>query len=74
MVLKQTPSIFAKESQDLFEYCFYYLGYTTQKELNLFVDYDVYNEDIVSEFSHGKKGNVHACEKAGCIWRKIDSI
>lgn len=74
VVLKQTPSIFARTSQDLMEYCFYYLGYSSHKELNLYVDFDRYNDDILSEFTRRKRRNIYACEKAGCTWRKINSI
>lgn len=73
VILKQTPNLFAKENQDLLEYCLYYLGYTAYKELNLYVDFDGYDKDIVYEFSHGKRGSVYTCERKGCIWRKIDS-
>lgn len=74
VVLKQTPSIFARTSQDLMEYCFYYLGYTSHKELNLYVDFDKYSHDILCELTRRKRRSVYACEKAGCTWRKVNSV
>lgn len=71
VVLKQTPSLFAVENQDLLEYCLYYLGYISYKELNLYVDFDGYNEDILSELSRRKRRNVYNCDKVGCICRKL---
>lgn len=71
ILLKQTPSLFAGENQDLLEYCLYYLGYESYKELNLYVDFDGYKQEILSELSQGKRTNVHNCDKAGCICRKL---
>lgn len=71
VTLKQTPTLLSVESQDLLEYCFYYLGYMSCKELNLYVDFEGYGEDILSELSQGKRTNVHNCDKAGCVCRKL---
>lgn len=73
IVLKQTPSLFSVVSQDLVEYCFYYLEYEACKELNLYVDFTEYNQNILNELSQGKRTNVHNCEKAGLVCRKITS-
>lgn len=73
VILKQTPSLFAKESQDLMEYCFYYLGYEVCKELNLYVDFLKYNKDILRELSQGKRTNIHNCEKEDLVCKGIKS-
>lgn len=73
VVLKQTPSLFSAVSQDLADYCFYYLGYETCKELNLYVDFTEYGQNILNELSQGKRTNVHNCEKEGLVCRKVTS-
>lgn len=73
VILKQLPSLFAIENQDLVDYCFYYLGYETCKELNLYVDLTQYDQNILSEFSQGKRTNVHNCEKEGLTCREVRS-
>jgi len=73
VILKQTPSLFCTIDQELTEYCFYYLGYEAGKELNLYVDFTGYDQNILSEFSQGKRTNVHNCEKEGLIYREVRS-
>lgn len=73
VILKQTPSLFAKEDVDLIQYCFYHRSFQCYIELNLYVDLENYNEDILSEFSQGKRTNVHNCQKRGAYYRKLTS-
>ena len=73
VILKQTPNLLAEESQDLMEYCYYYLGYSAYKELNLYVDFAGYNEDILNELTRRKRRNVYACERAGCAYKRVVS-
>lgn len=74
VVLKQTPSLLAVENADLMQYCFYYLGFQCCNELNLYIDLKKYSEDILSEFSQGKRTDVHNCIKKGLSYRKISSF
>lgn len=71
--LKQTPSLLSLGNQDLLEYCLYYLGYTSHIELNMYVDFEEHKEDIISGLAQGKRTNVHNCEKAGCVCRRIST-
>lgn len=71
VLLKQTPSLLASQDQDLTDYCLYYLGYETNRELNLYVDLTQYSDDILTEFSQGKRTNVHNCEKEGLTYRAV---
>lgn len=63
VVLKQTPSLLAGKSVDLFQYCFYYLGYQCCNELNLYVNLEAYAEDILPEFASRKRRNIVSCQK-----------
>lgn len=73
VVLKITPSIFAKEPSDLMEYVLYYKDYERIEELNAYIDFADYGEDIVYEFAQGKRTNVNNCIKAGVVLKKLNS-
>ena len=74
VILRQTPSILSVENVDLLQYCFYYLGYQCCNALSLYVDFDGYKEDILAEFSQGKRTDVHNCQKRGLYDRKLTSF
>ncbi len=74
ILLKQTPSLLSSESVDLLQYCFFYLGYHCYNALSLYVDFEDYKEDILSEFSQGKRTDVHNCQKRGLYDRKLTSF
>lgn len=74
IIVKQTPSLFAMENADLLQYCFFYLGYYCYSELNLYVDLEKYNENILSEFSQGKRTDVHNCQRRGLYVRRLTSF
>lgn len=71
LVLKITPDIFCKESGQLLQYALYYRQYQVYNELNLIIDYSSYKDEILSNFSQGKRTNVHNCVKQGCILREL---
>ena len=68
---KSTADIFCKERSALLEYAFYNQGYTEYKELNTYIDYGNYKEDVVSNFTQGKRTHVHSCEREGLVTREI---
>lgn len=70
-VLRQTPSLFAREKVDLIKYAYYYLGWVSYDELNLYVDLDRQGEDVLATFAQGKRTNVHNCIKRGLTCRKL---
>lgn len=71
VILKQTPDILSSEKSDLLDYCYYYLNYQSVRELNLYVDFNGYSENILSGIAQGKRTNIHNCEKAGCVYREL---
>ncbi len=73
IILKQTPSILSSQNADLFQYVYYYLNYQCNNELNFYIDYKDYDEDILSEFAQGKRTNVNNCIKQGYSFRKLES-
>ncbi|MBD5530575.1 MAG: GNAT family N-acetyltransferase [Lachnospiraceae bacterium] len=71
MILKITPDLFCEESGDLLQYALYYRKYKVYNELNLVIDYASYKEDILSNFSQGKRTHVHNCEKQDCSLKEL---
>lgn len=73
IILKQTSDLFSKRNNDLIEFALYYLNFTENKELNLFIDFDSYNDNILSNFSQGKRTNINNCIKKGLEIKKLTS-
>ena len=73
IVYKITPELFSQVSTELLEYTLYYGGYTEEKELNLYVDYREYKDNILANFSKGKKYNVKQCMREGIRLKEIVS-
>lgn len=71
ILLKTTPDLFCENAEGLLQYALYYRKYKVYNELNLAVDYSAYKEDILSNFSQGKRTNVHNCVKRGCILKEL---
>ncbi len=72
IVLKITPTIFSTEPSDLLEYAFYYKGYERFEELNSYIDFSRYDENILSNFAQGKRTNVNNCLKRGVTLKKLE--
>lgn len=70
---KQTSDLFCQVSNDLFEYCFYYRKYSAYDELNLYISFKHYKEELLSNLSQGKRTNVHNCEKAGMVLQRLET-
>ena len=73
IVYKQTPDVYSKCGNELFEYAFYYFGYTENKELGMMIDYAKYGENTLANLSKGKKYNVNQCKKNKCKLIEINS-
>lgn len=73
VVYKITPELFSLFPMDLLEYTLYYRGYSEEKELNLYVEYEEYKANILSNFSKGKKYNVKQCMRAGLSLKELVS-
>ncbi|MCM1251822.1 MAG: GNAT family N-acetyltransferase [Clostridium sp.] len=71
-ILKQTNSLMAAKSSELIEYCLYYKKYTEYKELNLYIDFDKYNkENITENFAKLRKRLVKKCINAEMNIREL---
>lgn len=65
IIYKITSDLFSREKTDLLRYSLYYNNYESYDELNLYIDLQNYGENILSNFSQGKRTNVHNCMRAG---------
>lgn len=73
IILKITPDLFCQNRGGLLQYALYYRQYQVYNELNLAIDFSSYKNEILSNFSQGKRTNVHNCVKKGCILRELQS-
>ena len=55
VVLKCTSDIFSRRNTNLLYYFLFQKGYTPYDELSCYVDFKNYNEDIISNFSAGRR-------------------
>lgn len=69
--LKATSEIFSSVKIDLMQYAFYYNGFQEYKELSTYINYGYYKENILSNFSQGKKTHIRNCEKQSLIIRTL---
>lgn len=73
IIYKITPNLFSLMPVELLEYTLYYRGYVEEKELNLYVEYDEYKDNTLSNFSKGKKYNVKQCMREGLKLKELVS-
>nr|WP_303934945.1 GNAT family N-acetyltransferase [Treponema denticola] len=71
--LKITPDILSIESPALLEYLLYYKRYQQYSELNTYIDLENYDEDILANFSQGKRTNINNCLKMELQCKEIES-
>lgn len=70
--LKLTPSIFGTENNDMLAFCLLHFGYERKDDLNLYVDFSDYKDNVLSNFTQGKRTNVNNCNKLNVQLRKLE--
>ena len=70
--LKQTASIFHRESADLIDYFLYQKGYKEYSELNFYMNLDKYKEDVISCFTSGKRRDYRYSLKNAFEFRALE--
>ena len=73
VVLKQTPNLFSRQNNDLFEYAFSYCGFSDYVELSTYVDLCNLPDDILEQFDRNKKRNIQKCEEQGLSFRRLET-
>ena len=71
--IKNTPRIFAKSNIELIDYFFYQKGYREYNELNYYMCLDRYKDDILSQFSSGKRRDYRYSLKNGLIFDQLNT-
>lgn len=70
--LRQTSTIFAKRNIELLDYFLYKYGYIPYDELSSYVDFEEYREDVISNFSAGRRRDYKYALKNALAFRKIE--
>ncbi len=71
--LRVPPSFMWKQDASLVEYLLLLNGYQESAELTTYIDYSCYKENVLSNFSQGKRTNVNNCLKHGLVCRRLNS-
>lgn len=66
-----TPSLFSHRQEDLLDYAFFHHGYRADVELSTYIDYAEYRVPVESNFSQGKRTDVHTGTKIGMYGRPL---
>jgi len=69
--IRVTPSLFSQQEEDLLDYALFYHGYKDSVELSTYIDYDGYRDPVESNFSQGKRTDVHNGQKLGMYGRPL---
>lgn len=70
-VLKLTMERLCLYPQDAVKFYLGYSGYQEIRELNLYIDYDSYQEDLFHNFSKMKRRNIKKCLNAGLEFKLL---
>ena len=71
IVYKLTPDIISDRPSDLLNFCLRHAGYQERQELNFYIDFRNYEEDVFKNFNQCRKRNVHSCMKLGMYGTQI---
>ena len=71
--LKCTSDIFAAGNSNLLYYFLFQRGYQSYDEISCYIDFDHYNEDILSNFSYGRRRDYKYSLKNDLLFREIDT-
>lgn len=70
--LRCTSDIFAKEKGELLYYFLFLKGYAAYDQLSCYIDFARYNDDVVSNFTSGKRRDYKYSLKNGLTFRRLD--
>lgn len=70
--LKCTSDLFAKQNGNLLYYFLFQRGYTSYDELSCYIDFAQYKEDILSNFSSGRRRDYKYSLKNDLVFRRLD--
>lgn len=71
--LKMSMDLLCVYPQDLIKFILTYYEYREIKELNVYIDFEKYNDDIMSNFSKMKKRNIRKCLQLGMGLQELNT-
>lgn len=72
IIMKPSMNLLSNPSMDLMYYCLGYLNYREYKELNIYINYQNYNPDIISNLSKMKQRIIRKCIKENVQLKKLN--
>lgn len=74
IILKMTPSIFAREKVEMLDYFLFQRGYSEYDELNYFLELKNYKKDILQRFSASKRRDYRYSLKYDLEFKKLNEF
>ncbi|WP_163195717.1 GNAT family N-acetyltransferase [Clostridium thermarum] len=74
VVLKNTSQLFSRDNTSLIDYFLFKNDYLSYDELSFYVDYKNYKEDILSNFSAGRRRDYKYSLKNNLVFRKLTTL
>ena len=71
--LKCTSEIFARSNVNLLYYYMYQRGYLSWDEISCYIDFNNYNDDIIANFSSGRRRDYRYSLKHGLEFKRLGS-
>ncbi len=73
IIYKQTPDLLSLCPNDLLYFCFQHEGYKEKQELNLYIDFNKYSQQITQNFDQGRRRWIKKCVNRGMELRELTS-
>jgi hypothetical protein len=73
LVLKLTSDIFARKNANLLYYFLFQKGYTPYDEISCYIDFNDYKEDIISNFTAGRRRDYKYSLRNDLTFRKLET-
>jgi hypothetical protein len=73
LVLKITSDIFARKNANLLYYFLFQRGYISYDEISCYIDFNEYNEDIISNFTSGRRRDYRYSLRNNLTFRKLET-
>ena len=71
IIYKQTPDLLSLSKNDLLDFCLKYAGYDEKQELNLYIDFEHYSEEIIRNFDQGRRRWIKKCINRGMELKEL---
>ena len=73
VVMTKTSTIYQKADSNLIDYFLYINGFESSQELGYYIDFDDYNEEIISNFSSSRRRDYRYSLKNDFVFRQLET-